>query len=300
MKLPVALVFFSSCLLVFGGEVADLHSQMISQRTARERSDSWNKSRTDEETCFTNRGITEMGIEVHWHRGGERHMFIVKSDGSFRYSGVDISNRKGRFTGTIPQQSFYQLAHFVDDSKFMDLGEEYVDLRSTSGGTVYTTVVMNGKRKVISNRGNTGPTKLWAVEQLLDGLIARAKWNEPPIEEKSPWARKRPHTISHHLQELEGAKHQWALEYKKPTVAWPTKQDLAVYLQPSKSESEEFDLRLPPLVGELYIINRMDKPVMVYFPKSAGEFKEGEILTLTELKQHYEQLKQTGEKPVKK
>lgn len=34
----------------------------------------------------------------------------------------------------------------------------------------------NGKRKVISNHANSGPTTLWAVEQLIDGLMAKADW----------------------------------------------------------------------------------------------------------------------------
>jgi len=43
--------------------------------------------------------------------------------------------------------------------------------------TVYTTVVMKGKRKVVMNHGSAGPSKLWAVEQLIDLLLANeATW----------------------------------------------------------------------------------------------------------------------------
>jgi hypothetical protein len=47
----------------------------------------------------------------------------------------------------------------------------------TDHATTYTTVVMNGKRKVIRNYANAGPTALWAIEQLIDGLITKAQWD---------------------------------------------------------------------------------------------------------------------------
>jgi hypothetical protein len=50
----------------------------------------------------------------------------------------------------------------------------------TDNPTVYTTVVMDGKRKVVSNYANAGPTKLWAIEQLIDKLLLEAKWDEKP------------------------------------------------------------------------------------------------------------------------
>jgi hypothetical protein len=49
----------------------------------------------------------------------------------------------------------------------------------TDCATTYTMVVMNGKRKTISNYANAGPTKLWAIEQLIDDLMAKAKWEGP-------------------------------------------------------------------------------------------------------------------------
>jgi hypothetical protein len=35
---------------------------------------------------------------------------------------------------------------------------------------------MDGKRKVIRNCANTGPTALWAIENLIDDLMAHASW----------------------------------------------------------------------------------------------------------------------------
>ena len=39
-----------------------------------------------------------------------------------------------------------------------------------------------GRRKTVRNYGNAGPTKLWAVEQLIDKLLLEAKWDQPMRE----------------------------------------------------------------------------------------------------------------------
>ena len=75
------------------------------------------------------------------------------------------------FTGTIPVYRFNQLAQFIRDSAFVDLQEGYGEM-GDDRETVYTTVVINGKRKVVMNHGSTGPSKLWAVEQLIDLALA--------------------------------------------------------------------------------------------------------------------------------
>lgn len=49
----------------------------------------------------------------------------------------------------------------------------------TDNPTTFTMVVMNGKRKTIRNYANSGPTKLWAIEQLIDGLMSKGKWSVP-------------------------------------------------------------------------------------------------------------------------
>jgi len=50
----------------------------------------------------------------------------------------------------------------------------------TDQAKVWTMAVANGKRKVVSNYQNAGPTKLWAIEQLIDALLAKAEWDPTP------------------------------------------------------------------------------------------------------------------------
>ena len=49
----------------------------------------------------------------------------------------------------------------------------------TDQPTCYTTVVMHGERKMVRNYANAGPTKLWAIEQIIDKLLLEAEWDEP-------------------------------------------------------------------------------------------------------------------------
>jgi hypothetical protein len=103
------------------------------------------------------------------------YTFIAKNDGTFRYRGERNVERTGEYSGTFPVGQFHGLAQFIRDLGYMKFENEYrrevTDLSST-----YTMVVMHGKRKVIRNYANTGPTTLWAVENLIDGLMAKADW----------------------------------------------------------------------------------------------------------------------------
>jgi hypothetical protein len=83
--------------------------------------------------------------------------------------------REGKFGGTIPVWYFHRLAQFIKDSDYMGLENDY-DRMVTDAATTYTMVVMKGKRKTVSNYANAGPTKLWAIEQLIDDLMDEAKW----------------------------------------------------------------------------------------------------------------------------
>jgi hypothetical protein len=53
----------------------------------------------------------------------------------------------------------------------MDLDDSYDELISHAN-TVYTMVVLDGRTKVVKNRFNSGPAKLWAIERLIESLMA--------------------------------------------------------------------------------------------------------------------------------
>jgi len=172
MKILLIGLVCTGSLLALGGEVSYIH-----RKQARPPSDDWKKSRSHDEVSSTNHGIAEIGIERTGCYGTcPSYTFILKSDGTFRYKGFEYVERKGEFSGTIPVWYFHQLAQFVRDFGYMELEDSYTRA-ITDNPTTFTMVVMNGKRKTVLNYANAGPTKLWAIEQLTDDLMAKAKWD---------------------------------------------------------------------------------------------------------------------------
>ena len=170
MKYLALAALVSACFCSHGGEIADAYSKLPRPNVSL-------TNLAPGPLYMTNHGIAEIGIE----RGGCHgtcpiYTLILKSDGTFTYKGVQFVEKVGVFTGTIPVYRFNQLAQFIRDSGFADLQDGYGEI-GDDRETVYTTVVMNGKRKVVMNQGSAGPSKLWAVEQLTDLALAHeATW----------------------------------------------------------------------------------------------------------------------------
>src|SRR5678815_4416854 len=178
MKTLLISLFVTVTLLAVGGEISDFHFKNARDKLADQR-----KSRSHDEVASTNHGITEIGIERSGCFGTcPIYTFIVKSDGTLRYKGTKHVEREGEFAGTIPVWYFHHLAQFVRDSGYTELEDGYRQgVTDTDHPTTYTMVVMNGKRKTVSNYANAGPTKLWAIEQLIDDLMAKATWDGKPL-----------------------------------------------------------------------------------------------------------------------
>ena len=60
----------------------------------------------------------------------------------------------------------------------MNLKQTYAK-KAMDGAGVYTSAVVNGKRKVIKNYMDSAPRSLWAIEQIIDKLVLDTKWDEP-------------------------------------------------------------------------------------------------------------------------
>ena len=181
MKTLTTIVLLSAAVFVFGGEISDLHNKQ-----ARERKGEWRESEMHW-VRSTNHGITEIGIERSRCLGPcPSYTFIVRSDGTFRYKGDVHVERRGEFTGTISLGHFHQIAQFIKDSGYMELDDAYTT-PVTDSSTTYTMVVLNGKRKTVSNYLSAGPARLWAIEQLIDSLMTKAKWEDSP---KAPSTKK--------------------------------------------------------------------------------------------------------------
>lgn len=96
-----------------------------------------------------------------------------------------------------------------------------------------------------------------------------------------------PHnTFYTNLRRITEAKQQWVSERKAAPDSWPGKEDILAYLTPHREQG--FSALVPSLAGEQYIINRADRPALVYFPKNADGFREGQLLTMDDLQAYYE------------
>jgi hypothetical protein len=175
MKTFLVAVILTGSLLALGGEISDIHRKQVRDSPIDSR-----KSRSHDEVNSTDHGITEVGIERTACFGTcPIYTLIIKSDGTFRYKGVEYVERKGEFTGTLPVEYFHRLAQFIRDSGYMELDDEYrLSATTRPSATTYTMVVRNGKRKTVSNYRNAGPTKLWAIESLIDDLLRNAQWRD--------------------------------------------------------------------------------------------------------------------------
>jgi hypothetical protein len=123
-------------------------------------------------------GLTEIGLEHAGCYGPcPRYTVFIRRDGSVLYRGGEYAKRKGEYTGRVSEKSFARLAQFILESGFLELQNSY-SIGTTDLATVYTTVVVNGKRKVVSDYADAGPTKLWAVEQLIDKLLLEVTWDD--------------------------------------------------------------------------------------------------------------------------
>lgn len=173
-RMMLAIVLLAGCV-TRGGEVADLHRKIADADRRR-----FDESRSHEQVDAQDHGVTEIGLErTPCYGTCPVYTVIIKSDGTFRFKGEKYVERKGEFTGKVGRYQFIQLAQFIRDSGYTELQDTYFRA-VTDNPTVYTTVVIDGKRKVVKNYANAGPTKLWAVEQLIDKLLLEAKWDQKP------------------------------------------------------------------------------------------------------------------------
>jgi hypothetical protein len=125
-----------------------------------------------------NHGITEIGIERTGCFGTcPAYTFVITSNGKCRYAGGAHAQIQGTRTGSVSIIEYHRLAEFLRDMQFFALKNEY-SVSVTDAASTFTTAVIGGKRKTIHNYADIGPARLWAIEQLLDGMLKRVKWDQ--------------------------------------------------------------------------------------------------------------------------
>jgi len=161
------------------GEIETLYRKWVRPRNTNTAPQQARFERLDQPT----HGVSEIGLERTVCYGTcPIYSVVLKSDGSVQYVGEEHVSHIGTRKGEIPPSEFNQLAEFLIDSGYMTLETEFPS-GITDLPSAFTTAVVNGKRKVIQNVGGLGPVKLWALEQAIDAVVARARWNGDSAED---------------------------------------------------------------------------------------------------------------------
>ena len=117
------------------------------------------------------------------HQGGPfsslpSYQLIIYNDGRVEYEGFDNVQRLGKLKGRLNSQVYNKVAVFIIENQFMNL-PDYYTINSTDAGAFILSFKLNGVNKVIrSELTIAGPTKLWAVQSLMENLLHRIAWTE--------------------------------------------------------------------------------------------------------------------------
>lgn len=99
----------------------------------------------------------------------------LKRDGTATYVGKQFVERTGTYSGKF--YGFERLAQLIESRGYFDLKDNYT-INATDLPSTVTSVVRAGRRKTITNYGDTGPVELWGIEQAIDGVLANTKWEK--------------------------------------------------------------------------------------------------------------------------
>ena len=134
-------------------------------------------SRNFEQITSEDTWIKEIGMERTVCFGScPAYTVIIKGEGTFRYKGEQFAKRQGEHVGKVSKWELNSLLKFIKDSDYFSMQDEY-ETSVTDSPTAYTYIVMSGRKKIIRNYADSGPTKLWAIQQLIDKLLLEAEWN---------------------------------------------------------------------------------------------------------------------------
>lgn len=168
----LAIVVLAVCgVLLLGGEISGHH-----RAQGEAKSDGSKQSTSQPRGDVTKHGITELGLERKMTRGLDpAYTFTVTSDGKVRFFGKSTAIKKGTHTGTVSVDQFNRLAQFVSDMNFAGLDDTYFYAKDVRA--YITTAVISGTRKTVYNQDGYGPSKLWAIQELMDALMGEVTWD---------------------------------------------------------------------------------------------------------------------------
>ena len=165
MKLLILPILLFFTLSIRAGEIYNLfeHQNIISNGFSDNKWEE-NKSKRVKE-------VFEIGLERKpCQLKCPVYSVIINQKGEFLYIGEQHVKNLGSHSGKVSLQVVKKLRDYVNTINYFSLRNSYSANRS--GGTSAFTYVKSGsKQKVISNRHNSAPASIWALELMIDKLI---------------------------------------------------------------------------------------------------------------------------------
>ena len=167
-------VHLCCCLLTsasLAGEIADLFSAQVPNPHTVTK-----KPKNFRSLAAHSHEISEIGLERTGCFGScPVYSVVISDDLTIKYVGEKHVPHAGEFHGKIRSYNYHNVAEAIDAFGYMTLADMYT-MEITDQSTVYTTIVQDGMRKVVCNYADAGPRELWIIEELIDGLLQDASW----------------------------------------------------------------------------------------------------------------------------
>ena len=125
--------------------------------------------------------ITEIALERRCFGCQEPYKLTFERDGAATHLLIGVA-RQGTVDrtrrGTVTREDFARLAALIQSEGFLDLNDDYRNPTVVDGQTVITSVVVDGRAKVVVNSNEAGPTRLKAIEDAIDALGSKVTWTQ--------------------------------------------------------------------------------------------------------------------------
>ncbi len=102
----------------------------------------------------------------------------LRNDGTATFIGYANVSRIGTYHASEYQFNFDKLADWIEHAGFFELENEYA--RGWVDAEVVSTSVVNDsiRKTVMTYNSGEPPTELWAIDAVIDGVVARIDWEK--------------------------------------------------------------------------------------------------------------------------
>lgn len=124
---------------------------------------------------------TSISLERTWCFGPcPVYKVTLRASGGVFYEGEANVARVGKYTARIDEQDYQRIAAWARRLGFSHLKPSYSS-GVTCQSSAITRVVVGDELFETEDNGSSGPSELWALEEIIDGVVASAtQWEAVP------------------------------------------------------------------------------------------------------------------------